>query len=251
MSAFYLLPSALVFVAGCSFSPAFGNGQVKCSAEGDCPPSYLCASDGLCYRAGTGDMSAAPSCGTLHCFVGWCGPIMDSCGNVVDCGSCNPTPSDGGMTASVDMVGCAPTQTCVVGSTCGMIDDGCGNALHCGPCATPFACSSSVPNKCDCIPKTCADVGATCGQYPDGCGGTLNCYPQQGTSCGNGNSNGTCGGGGPYTCGKRSTCTPLTTCPTNACGDLPDGCSDILHCGSCSGNRVCGGNGKPNRCGAR
>ena len=83
-----------------------------------------------------------------------------------------------------------------------------------------------------CVPTTCAAAKATCGFYPDGCGHNLDCYAD-GSSCGPGNSNGTCGGGGPYTCGKSGKCKPLTTCPTGACGDIPDGCSDVLSCPPC------------------
>jgi hypothetical protein len=85
-----------------------------------------------------------------------------------------------------------------------------------------------------CVPRTCASVNATCGYYPDGCGVVLDCYAN-GTSCGPGNSAGTCAGGGqPYTCGRKGSCTPLTQCPTGTCGViLPDNCNNVVVCPAC------------------
>jgi hypothetical protein len=85
-----------------------------------------------------------------------------------------------------------------------------------------------------CMPTTCASVNATCGFYPDGCGKILNCYPD-GRSCGPGNSNGTCAGGGQaYTCGKKGQCTALKQCPAGVCGVIiPDKCSNVIICPAC------------------
>ena len=146
----------------------------------------------------------------------------------------------------VDMAGgCKPTRLCLANMTCGSFDDGCGTQLSCGDCNNPRNCSANKPFRCGCTPKTCADVGATCGIYPTGCGtGVLNCFAQQDMGC----AMGKCGGGGPYTCGTTIKCTPLTACPANACGLIPNGCNSVLNCGLCPTGKICGGGGKPNIC---
>ena len=240
-------------VSGCIFSPTIGDGRVHCGSGGACPPGFGCANDGLCWRNPAGS-DMAVSCGLLHCFVGWCGPIMDACGHMIDCGSCNSGGGgggggDGGAMMSTDMAGCTPSNICLAGVSCGSIDNGCGKLISCGECTVANTCSSTSANKCACVPKTCNGVGASCGSYPDGCGRVLDCWPPGTSSCGPGSSNGSCGGGGPYTCGKNGACTKLTACPMGACGDIPDGCDDVLHCGSCPTGQICGGRGQPNRCG--
>jgi hypothetical protein len=238
----------MLAVSGCVFSPSLGDGRVRCGADGACPPGFVCGSDALCWLPGSlADMSL--TCGLLHCFVGWCGPISDACGQMIDCGSCNPGGGGGGGGMGVvDMAGCSPSNSCVAGASCGRIDDGCGRPISCGDCAVANTCSSTSRNSCVCVPKTCAMVSATCGNYPDGCGHVLDCWPMGGMSCGAGNSEGTCGGGGPYTCGKNA-CTRLSACPSGACGKIPDGCSSFLDCGACPAGQICGGRGQPNRCG--
>ena len=48
-----------------------------------------------------------------------------------------------------------------------------------------------------------------------------------------------------------SACVPVTACGNNKeCGDRPDGCGGVVHCGNtCKGKRTCGGGGIPNQCG--
>src|SRR5262249_45424860 len=66
----------------------------------------------------------------------------------------------------------------------------------------------------------------------------------------------TCGSLMPGQCGHRDTtdaavCVPKS-CPTvNGCGDMSDGCGNLLHCGgTCPANTTCGGGGTLNVCGA-
>jgi hypothetical protein len=236
-----------IFACGCLFSPTIGNGQVHCGADGSCPPGFSCGSDSLCY-SGSGSTTPVVDggvCSPLHCYVGWCGPIDDGCGHTIDCGSCSVV-NDGSVDVSHDLAGCTPTRACTAG-VCGTLDDGCGKALACGDCAKADTCSATTAHSCSCTPRTCAGVKATCGQYPDGCGGTLNCQPAAGSCLQQ--KNGLCGGGGPYTCGKTVACHPLKACPAGACGDIPDGCLSILHCGNCATGQVCGGAGTANVCG--
>ena len=233
-------------VAGCVFRPLIGDGQVHCGSDSSCPPGFSCGSDGLCYTSTSSPTTdAGGTCTPLHCYVGWCGPIDDGCGKTIDCGSCAIAP-DAGTPPSDDMAGCTPKHACASG-ICGTIDDGCGKKLECGDCTVANTCSAMTANSCSCTPKTCASVKATCGAYPDGCGKTLDCFPAAGSCLMQ--KDGLCGGGGPYTCGKISVCHPLKTCPTGACGDIPDGCSGVLSCGSCATGQICGGGGTPNVCG--
>jgi hypothetical protein len=238
------LTIALIVTAGCVFAPNFGDGQVRCGSNGECPPGQTCADDNFCHQV---TPSASGNCVPRNCYVGWCGPISDGCGKTIDCGPCNPTAPavDAGVR---DMAGCVPTAQCIATKTCGTLDDGCGRALHCPDCAVTRTCSNTKPNDCTCTPKTCADVGATCGHYPDGCGTILNCFPDMGTSCAP--MTGFCGGGGAYKCGKTAGCMPLSDCPPGACGAIPDGCRGVLRCGNaCPAGQLCGGGGHPNVCG--
>lgn len=46
-------------------------------------------------------------------------------------------------------------------------------------------------------------------------------------------------------------CQPATCQSAGAnCGSMPDGCGNVVQCGSCSGTETCGGGGAPNVCGA-
>ena len=97
-----------------------------------------------------------------------------------------------------------------------------------------------------CTPRTCASYPAgTCGQQSDGCGGlTPNCL-----TCPNGQ---TCGGAGvPNRCGTPSSCVPKTCQQLGAqCGQVPDGCGNLITCNACPAGQTCGGGGVANQCGA-
>src|SRR5207248_459008 len=111
----------------------------------------------------------------------------------------------------------------------------------CGMCVSPEFCGGGGPSKCavsgggTCTAKTCADYPGTCGSQPDGCGGVT-------TSCGGCQAPQICGGGGKASvCGGGSivgadggACTPKTTCASNECGKLADGCGGVIDCGTSS-----------------
>jgi hypothetical protein len=239
-----VLASFALGLAGCVFNPDLGDGQVRCGSHNACPPGQSCGDDALCH---VGAKSPDGDCVPLHCFVGWCGPVADGCGHSVDCGPCNVDV--GHDLGTPDLAGCAPSVQCLAGDSCGSVDNGCGGALSCGDCTVAGSCSNQRPNHCACKPKTCADVGATCGRYPDGCGTVLNCFPPGTTSCLMANRT-VCGGVQPYTCGPATrVCNALKVCPAGACGDIPDGCRNVLHCGDCPVGQICGGGGKASICG--
>jgi hypothetical protein len=140
-----------------------------------------------------------------------CGFVPDSCGGLVNCG------------------------TCPAGQVCG------GNCTTCGGGGQPYVCGGGG----GCCPKTCADQGANCGMIGDGCGNILDCGTCPGSSpCF------TCGGGGiPNQCGSPP-CMPKT-CPEQGfnCGTASDGCCNVINCGTCPTGQTCGGAGQSNVCG--
>ena len=172
----------------------------------------------------------------------------DSCPPGFQCGGdglCHDGAARDGGSGGGDLAGCMPSRVCQIGS-CGSPDDGCGTALHCGDCTTANSCSVNSAYSCACTPVTCDQVHATCGVYPDGCGGVLDCFPDAGTCAAQ--KNGSCGGGGPYTCGKGNNC-KAKTCGQGSCGTQPDGCNGQLKCGDCPTGQICGGGGVANVCG--
>lgn len=178
-----------------------------------------------------------------------CGQQPDSCGGVVNCGTCTAPDFCGGGGPSHCGTGACVKQTCAeLGASCGQQADGCGGLLSCGTCSAPETCGGGgTPNVCgggsQCVKKTCADFPAgTCGEQADGCGGLL--------SCGTCSAPATCGGAGaPNVCGTPK-CTPQTCAGLSYdCGQVADGCGGLLSCGTCSAPETCGGAGTPNVCG--
>jgi hypothetical protein len=177
------------------------------------------------------------------------------------CGGNVTTLPDGGTNSQ-----CVP-KPCPSGANCGVTGDGCGNAITCGgSCTSPAFCgANNQPNVCGgnngmlpdggstCVPQTCASLGYNCGPTGDGCGGVLQC----GSSC---PAPQFCGGGGPNKCGGNvnvapdgapvDLCTP-TTCAAQhvSCGQVGDGCGNLLNCGNCTLPDTCGGAGVPGACG--
>jgi hypothetical protein len=82
---------------------------------------------------------------------------------------------------------------------------------------------------------------------PDGCGHLIDCG-----GCSGGK---TCGGGCvPNVCDfpidGACECTPVTCAQKGVnCGDINDGCGNLVNCGTCPSPLVCGGGGTPGVCG--
>jgi hypothetical protein len=185
--------------------------------------------------------SCAPkTCGELNAS---CGFVSDTCGGLLNCGTCSaPDTCGGGGTPNECGSSCTLTTCAAAGATCGTIGNGCGGTLNCGTCTAPAVCGGGgTANVCGvpaCTPRSCQSVGATCGNIGDGCGGTLNCGTCTGPAF--------CGGGGPNTCGT-SACVP-TGCGTATCGTVGNGCGNVINCGTCPQGSACGAGG-PNKCG--
>ena len=116
-----------------------------------------------------------------------CGTWVDSCGDTVNCGSCNP-----GYTCNSNgqcIYSCTPTTCSVLGYSCGTWANGCGGTVNCGTCSTGQVCNSTS-GQCiiDCG-ATCASLGYVCGNYTV-CGNQLTCGTcSEGLNC---TSNGQC-----------------------------------------------------------
>jgi hypothetical protein len=246
-----------------------GGGPNKCGGNASAAPDGGLVS--LCQPA---------SCATLGYTCGYAG---DGCGGALDCGGpsacASPAYCGGGgenqcggsvfVAADGGSVSlCQPTTCAQLGFDCGAAGDGCGNLLQCGSsCPGAEYCGGGGPNKCGgsvysmpdgapvnlCQPATCAQLGFDCGYAGDGCGQLLSC----GAACPGAEY---CGGGGPNKCGGSvytaadggmvSLCQP-TSCAAQsiACGQIDDGCGDVLQCGSCAPPDTCGGGGAPGQCG--
>jgi hypothetical protein len=163
---------------------------------------------------------------------------------------------------------CVPKTCAQLGYDCGQAGDGCGGSINCNttPCPSPQFCGGGGFNKCGgnaglqpdgamiCTPQTCATLGYDCGYASDGCGNQLNCNAGAGCTAPQ-----YCGGGGFDKCGGNNglgpdggvTCTPKTCTDLGFnCGPAGDGCGNLIPtCGTCMGNDVCGGGGKPSVCG--
>jgi hypothetical protein len=184
-----------LLLGGCVFPPDLGNGSLRCGAGDSCPPSQHCT-DGRCYRDGS---DPTPDASTRPS---------------------NTNGDDGGGGG---------------GSGGGTHDLSAVDPSDMSPPIRDFAIGGRARDMVGCVPTTCALAKATCGYYPDGCGIILDCYPNMGTACGNGNSGGTCAGGGmPYTCGKHGDCKRVTSCKPEQCGlVIPNGCDDVIACPPC------------------
>jgi hypothetical protein len=210
-----------LLLAGCA--PDIPDGKYVCAADADCPPGQGCA-DGICLRSA--------GCTPLDCqgLRAQCGTIDDGCGTPIECGECEaPETCGGGGIANIcdcDPVSCQPGQ-------CGDTPNGCGQSMDCGGCDGMG--ESCIDGACHCPAETC---NGRCGMIVDPCGGPP-------LACGGCPMGQNCGGGGPNLCGT-GTCTPMT-CPAGAnCGEINDGCGEIVVCGpdcvspyTCSPVNVC------------
>jgi hypothetical protein len=247
---------------------------------GSCAYPEYCGGGGFSKCGGNLGVSqdGGPICAPTTCAqLGYtCGMAGDGCGHTLDCGTCtNPEYCGGGGFSkcggnnglNLDGGVMCTAKTCAqLGYDCGMAGDQCGGILNCGSCTNPQFCGGNGPGKCGgnnglgqdggtiCNPtQSCGSLGYTCGYADDGCGNLLNCggttcpYPQF------------CGGGGPNKCGGNTGltpdgaigCTPISNPCVAAgytCGYAPDGCGNVVACGTCNNPQYCGGGG-PNKCG--
>ena len=247
---FLALGATSLAFAACGGSGGTGSGAYRDASLGDGPA--------LAFGDGGGSNCKPQSCAE-QAYT--CGMNGDTCGGIIDCGTCSGTEycGGGGYSKCGGTVGFGPdggslctSKTCTdyPPGTCGIQSDGCsGLTAKCGAndagglCPTGEFCGGGGSGLCGtgidagadgstgstCTAKTCADLDPrTCGQQSDGCGGlTADCN----STCPTGQF---CGGGGA---GARGTglsadggssggsCVPLTCANLgNPCGAQGDGC---------------------------
>jgi hypothetical protein len=201
-----------------------------------------------------------------------CGPIVNGCGDIIECGSCSGDQVCGLVELNVCT---SPADACVhhtqaqacAGKECGLESDGCGGTIDCGSCPDGQGCGVEEAFQCgvivggsatDCAARieSCASVGARCGLIGNGCGGTIDCTAELG-ACPSGEL---CGVDEPQQCGTFAACQPLdpSVACADQCGIVSNGCGAEVNGGvidceqtayGCSSG-TCGGSGIPNVCGS-
>lgn len=155
--------------------------SVVCYASCHCPSGYLCDSDNTCKSKnvmgapypyppccndavacsppgstcrtleGTDSLCAGGMCAPTSCEAQGkdCGNVLDGCGLVQNCGSC-----DGGYVCGAavpnecGMGSCLGTTCGSENANCGLLADGCGGVLYCGDCNPGQPCGGGLPNVC-------------------------------------------------------------------------------------------------------
>lgn len=177
-----------------------------------------------------------------------CGTLRNSCGRVVNCGSC-ADPSEECDRNSNTCVPCSHVTPADLGYQCGMVFLGCGPAstlVDAGSCPAGAVCNDAL-KICEpqCSPEAsatlCAVAAAECGRITDGCGSMVDC--------------GGCNADAGFFCGARGVnnrCA-LTELPDECvaanrnCGTYVSACGPPeVNCGTCALPEVCNPNG---RCG--
>jgi len=114
-------------------------------------------------------VSCAPkTCGDQGFSCGWNG---DGCGNVINCGPCQPLElcGAGGFSKCAAGPPCAPKSCQSLGFNCGAAGDGCGGSLSCGICQYPDSCGTKGASQCGnslpctnlCKQQVACDAGTT------------------------------------------------------------------------------------------
>ncbi len=186
-----------------------------------------------------------------------CGSVLNSCGNVLDCGSCSSGLFCGGEAANqCSTTPCTPetdAEFCArLGKDCEVVNafDNCGQgrSANCGEC-DEGVCGTETPNVCPCEPLPLTDfcAGVQCGSIT-----ALDCGVMRTEEC-------------PSSCDEDAACEQnVCVCDepdTDICGDADAECGVVttmvcgaetqVDCGGCT-DGVCENNQccKPLLCGA-
>lgn len=221
----------------------------KCGVQSDgcggvtayCHP---CTGSDTC-GAVTKDVCGHNNCTPTTCPAGTCsdtGGVPNGCGGLAGCQPCpaGDTCGGGGQAGKCGHPNCTALKCGDPGVIeCGQTGDGCGGTLTCSCPAGKTCGGGGQANKCGaCTPITTCPAGLNCGQWPDGCGGAINCGPNNG-NCDPGQA---CGAGGQSNVCGVGTCTPKTCTQLGAeCGQVADGCGNIVTCPNCPAGDFCNG----------
>jgi hypothetical protein len=145
-----------------------GNAGEPCCSGNKCTTFNTCGGGGVANECGC----TPTTCAALGIN---CGNAPDSCGGVLDCGTCvGPNTCGGG--GQVNQCGCTPKTCAQLAAACGGVSDGCFTTLSCGTCVAPETCGGGgQPNECGCKSKACSQLGIACGSAMDGCGNAMDC----------------------------------------------------------------------------
>ena len=210
-----------------------------------CPSGYKCGA-GQCAK-----QCIPKTCSELN---KQCGTQSDSCGMLINCGSCQEGSSCSNGICETDSL-CTPQSCSYLGVQCEYIEDECGILIDCGTCPSEYTCSagscvkqctdsdanppakeyytlgttrgyinSQLTTKTDeCISSTevkeysCTYSGIDAGKINEK---TFAC--PSGSICSNG------------ACDSTGMCFPLTCAQLGKfCGTYDDGCDNTLNCGGC------------------
>ncbi len=161
-----LLFSTAAIIGACTFSPG------PRSIPGGAATGGTGGSKGAGRPTIVGADAGTGVCGSAACAALGknCGPVIDACGDVVQCGTCTAPECCGcGTEPSVchgpsgTGVGPATGGPCLAGTcaslgkNCGPVADGCGNLIQCGTCTAPQCCG------CGGVPSVCGGRGSNHG----------------------------------------------------------------------------------------
>lgn len=276
----------LLFASGC-FKVDIENGSLRCALDGKCPTGYACATDGVCWKNGTGPNSGADLAGADLTSGGAVDLLgADLTGGGADGGG----GSDGGAGNKQNGDACGANGECVSGfcvdgfccntacdgscvacnltgahGACSVLADGepprAGHA-SCGPdakstCQRDGACDGQGAcrlwdDSTECKPSSC-DPGTNTGTNASRCDGAGTCVTPNSVVCtpfACNSTNTACNA----TCNGIGDCKAPATCVSMSCGTKPDGasCSSSTECtnGHCVDGTCCNSecNGKCQAC---
>ena len=173
-----------------------------------------------------------------------CGTISDGCGGTLELRQLHRAADlrwrHHGM---ANVCGCTPTTCAGLGKSCGIVPDGCGAMLNCGTCAAPATCGGGgTLNVCGCVADDVQRQGLGLRHRSRRLRRHAELRRRRGLFH-------SCGGGGQNRAASAAARRRSCTAQGKNCGVISDGCANILSCGTCPANQVCGGGGVANVCG--
>lgn len=157
----------------------------QCRGQGHpCEGNQTCCAPFVCVVSGTGNAARCTPCpgGTVF-FDGACctpttcaaagadcGPLDDTCGGTLDCGSCSGQDTCGGG-GEPHVCGCTPeAEATTCAGKCGLVTNTCGQTVNCTPLCDDCCDGGICWPRCNgvCVDRltdnaNCGDCGVSCG----------------------------------------------------------------------------------------